>query len=240
MDSQYRNLVDGDNHLRQSDHGSAGSDSSEGGGGSFGNGFGGGGEVGAAVKKHNHMIHLHLIPHIYVPVVHSGTGFSDAKSAFHHATVGEGPSPLSPSPVHHHTSDPSHEFPTGSGGDAIGGIGSAHGVPSGPGEIAPSALNVPSSADGDHHDHGITGAGNFNGHSGETSYYTLPEEQVHHHQHADLQEDFGNTLDDPGTHQHDYEVSPNSAPGEPHQYQVPLHVGISYKFVSLLRPTDSF
>lgn len=219
--------MDGDNHLRlsQSDHASTGSDSSEG-GGSFSGGFGGGSDVGAAVKKHNHMIHLHLIPHIYVPVVHSGTGFSEAKNAFHHANVGDGSSPLSPSPVHHHPSDSSPEFPSGggggSGGDAVGGIGSAHGVPSGPGENAPSSLTAPSSAGGDH-DHGITAAGNFNGHSGETPYYTtLPEEQVHHHQHQDVQEDFGNTLDDLGTYHHDYEVSPNSVPGEPHQYQVSL------------------
>lgn len=199
VDTQYRNMVADhvDNHLGSSstaDHGSSGSDSGDGGTFSGINaGFGGnGGEIGGPGKKHNHMIHLHLIPHIYVPVVHSA-GYSEAKN--YHTTI-EGGSSTAPA---QNSDDLLSEFHTG------GDTGSVQG-PSNSAEN-PSTTAI--------HDHS-----NFNGHSGESPFFTLSEESVHQ-QHQNTHENFGNAID---SIHHDYEAPANSGSDEPHQYQVLVYV----------------
>lgn len=215
VDSQYQNMVgdDHDNQLRSSpslsDHLTVvGSDGDV---GSVGGGY---------LKKHNHMIHLHLIPHIYVPVVHSA-GFPEAKHFHHHGAAAEDGDPPSSLPAVHHQSDghtvdhlSSAEFPAvDGGGTGPGGTGS--------GESATSA--------GSDHDHG-----NYNGHSGETSYFTITEDAVVNQQNPalpDLNVDdhFGNAVDSGGGGgggvNHDYEAPVHTAHDEPHQYQV-CKVGI--------------
>lgn len=223
-----------DNHLGSSstaDHGSSGADSGD--GGTFsgvGAGFGAvsnSGEVGGLGKKHNHMIHLHLIPHIYVPVVHSA-GYSEAKN--YHTSV-EGGS--STAPVHN-SNDLSSEFHA-----SAGDTGSAHG-PTGSAENPSSAviedhnhgnfngIHDQGSFNGipDHgnfngiHDHGhfngIHDHGNFNGHSGESPFFALSGDNVHQH-HQNMHENTDNTI---GSVHHNYDMPSNSGSGEPHQYQV--------------------
>lgn len=217
---------------------SGGGGSFGGGGGGFGgNGFGvtafnGGGLGGGGGKKHNHMIHLHLIPHIYVPIVHAA-GYSESKNGYQ---VSEEEPPRSP--VYHHatTVNASPESFQSAGGDGVGGVsgggvsggggggdtvGGVSGVgatgpasPTGPADIP----SVPSTAAGaDAADHG----GGFNGHSGETTYYTITEDQVQH-VHHDVNEQPVNAVDGQS---HDYEAPSSPAPDEPHQYQVTRMAG---------------
>lgn len=197
-----------DNHLRlphtqSSEHLSTGPDSGgisyNGGGGSGGSGAGAGPGL---PQKHNHMIHLHLIPHIYVPVMHSA-GFSEAKN--YHATVEDGSSLSSPV---QNSADTSSEFQVG---DVASNGGSSQAGISGSGENPTSASVTGGGAAGDH-DHG-----NFNGHSGESSYYTISDDAVQH-LHQDLHDHYGNGIDNHNNH--DYEVPSNSVHEEPHQYQV--------------------
>lgn len=203
VDSQYRNMVDDDRsdnsgHLRSSspppslvaeDHSTAGSDSSDSSDISGGFSGVGGGSVGGLDKKHNHMIHLHLIPHIYVPVMHS-SGYAEVKN--YQATGAE--DGLSSSlPV-----QPPDSGPEFHGGGATG----------------PPASGLAENAAGDH-DHG-----NYNGHSGETAYYTISEDAIRQNGGQDARDNFGNTLDN-DDHHHDYHVPPSSSTSdEPHQYQV--------------------
>lgn len=165
-------------------------------------------------KKHNHMIHVHLIPHIYVPVVHSGGGggvggFDAGKHYGQPAGSDEGLlSPSLPAALH---PDASSEFQHGDM-TAAGG---------------PSTVDLPPSSAGNDHD-----LGNFNGHSGETAYYTISEDAVHQHNQEQLRDNFGNALDVDNDvnnnhhlhHHHDFDVNSNSAPDEPHQYQVSFRV----------------
>jgi len=198
-----------DNHLRPSaltvDHGPSGSD---GGGGDGGDGFGAGNrdEVGGPAKKHNHMIHLHLIPHIYVPVMHSA-GYSEAKN--YHTTVVEDGSPSS-APSHDLSSEYHHTVDVAAGSPQQG--------PSGPGEN-PSAAGA------------VEDHGNFNGHSGESPYFTVSEDAAIHQQHHQTltPEHFGNAVDN--TH-HDYEAPSSSVSEEPHQYQVCDNVFGGFLFFS--------
>ncbi|KAE9531484.1 hypothetical protein AGLY_010690 [Aphis glycines] len=213
VDTNYRNMVGGhvDNHLRSSqtpsvEHVPAELDN----GGFSGNGIsysggngGSAGGVGAGIgKKHNHMIHLHLIPHIYVPIMHSA-GFSEVKN--YHATVEDGSSLASPV---QNSVDTSSEF---QGGDvaATGGSGQSGTLSSGGTGESPGSVTTGATGDHDH--------GNFNGHSGETSYYTISDDTVQH-LHQDLHDHYGNGIDN--SHNHNYEVPSNSVPEEPHQYQV--------------------
>lgn len=206
VDTQYRNLMD--NHLGSSsttDHGSSGVDSGD--GDTFGGvstGFGtinNGGEVGGLEKKHNHMIHLHLIPHIYVPVVHSA-GYSEAKN--YHTSVEGGTSTV---PLQN-ANDLSSEFHIGAGE-----TGSVQGPSN-------SAEN-PSAAAVEDHNHGnfngIHDHSNFNGHSGESPFFTLSGDSNHQH-HQNVHENVGNVID--SVVHHNYEVPSNSGSEEPHQYQV--------------------
>ncbi|KAL5241004.1 hypothetical protein ACI65C_008414 [Semiaphis heraclei] len=214
VDSHYRNMVGDhvDNHLRlpstpSSEHLSTGSDNSGGFSGSGinynGGGYGGSVSAGAGpAKKHNHMIHLHLIPHIYVPIMHSA-GFSEAKN--YQATIEDGSSLSSPV---QNSVDTSSEFHVGDGAATSGSGQSGTSNSGGTGENPSSAAAGPT---GDH-DHG-----NFNGHSGETSYYTITDDAVQH-LHQDLHDHYGNGIDN--NHNHEYEAPPNSVPDEPHQYQV--------------------
>jgi hypothetical protein len=171
----------------------------------------GGGSGAGHAKKHNHLIHLHLIPHIYVPIVHS-SGFTEAKN--YHSTVEDGS--LSPSPNLHHSVDSSSssEFQT----SEVGGTSGATGT-SGPGE-SPSAAAESHTPTGDVNEHD-NGSSNFNGHSGENTYYTITEDAVQH-VHHDLHENYGNAIDNNSNNNHDYEVpGSNQVPvEEPHQYQV--------------------
>ncbi|XP_026811719.1 uncharacterized protein LOC113552902 isoform X1 [Rhopalosiphum maidis] len=222
VDAHYRNLVGDhvDNHLRSpqtpsSEHISAELNSggfSGGGIGYSGGGYGGGvnvgngggvGGVGAGIaKKHNHMIHLHLIPHIYVPIMHSA-GYSEVKN--YHTTVDDGPSLASPV---QNSVDTSSEFHVG---DVTAAGGSSQSGTPGSGGTGEGPVSATAGATGDH-DHG-----NFNGHSGETSYYTITDDTVQH-LHQDLHDHYGNGIDN--NHNHEYEAPSNPVPEEPHQYQV--------------------
>lgn len=207
MDAHYRNVMEEhDNHLRSStsssEHAVAGSDSSGDGSGGLSFGVGNGG--GSPVKKHNHMIHLHLIPHIYVPVMHPAD-FPETKSYHHHT-------PAEDAFTSQHVSvDTPSEFSVGDGTPAAQGSGSGeHQQP-------------------DDHD-----TGNFiNGHSGETSYYAVAEDpqQMSSPQHQDhgstMNDNFGNSIVDGvggigggGGSNHDYEAPSGLTHDEPHQYQV--------------------
>ncbi|XP_003248014.1 uncharacterized protein LOC100568811 [Acyrthosiphon pisum] len=220
VDTQYRNMVGDhvDNHLRlpptsSSEHLSTGPDSGGGfsgggisyNGGGYGGGVSGGSAGGAGAglaKKHNHMIHLHLIPHIYVPIMHSA-GFSEAKN--YQATIEDGSSLSSPV---QNSLDTSSEFHAG---DVVATGGSGQSGTSNSGGTGENPVSVTAGPAGDH-DHG-----NFNGHSGETSYYTISDDAVQH-LHQDLHDHYGNGIEN--NHNHDYEAPPNSVPEEPHQYQV--------------------
>lgn len=195
--------------------GGSGGGGGVGGGGLGGGGVGGGGVgVGSGVglaKKHNHMIHLHLIPHIYVPIVHS-SGFTEAKN--YHTTVEDGSSSSSPNLHHSVDSSSSSEFQTSEIGGTSGSTGTT-----GPGENPSAAVEAQAPVgDVNENDHG---GNNFNGHSGENTYYTITEDAVQH-VHHDLHENYGNAIDNNSNNNHDYEVPvSNQVPvEEPHQYQV--------------------
>lgn len=222
VDSHYRNMLGDhvDNHLRlpstpSSEHLSTGPDNSGGFSGSGINYNGGGGYGGSVsvsssagagpAKKHNHMIHLHLIPHIYVPIMHSA-GFSEAKN--YQATIEDGSSLSSPV---QNSADTSSEFHVGDGAATSGsGQSDTSNSAGGAGEN-PSSATAAAGPTGDHEN------GNFNGHSGETSYYTITDDAVQH-LHQDLHDQYGNGIDN--NHNHEYEAPPDSVPDEPHQYQV--------------------
>ncbi|XP_025200978.1 uncharacterized protein LOC112598665 [Melanaphis sacchari] len=224
IDTHYRNLINDhvDNNLRSSQSPSSEHISSEldnggfssGGisfnGGGYGNGVSVGnggiaGGVGAGIaKKHNHMIHLHLIPHIYVPIVHSA-GFPEVKN--YHATVEDGSSLASPI---HNSVDTSSEFQVGDV-STTGGVSGPSGTSSSGGTGGESPASVTSSVTGDHD------PSTFNGHSGETTYYTISDDTVQH-LHQNLHEHYGNGAEN--NQNHDYEVPTNAVSEEPHQYQV--------------------
>lgn len=202
VDSQYRNMVDDDRsdnsgHSRSpspspsssaDDHAAAGSDSSDSGDFSSVSDA-----VGGLAKKHNHMIHLHLIPHIYVPVMHS-SGYAEVKNYHATAPAEDGLPPSSPI----QQPDFGSEFNGGGG------------------QTGPATSGLVENAAGDH-DHG-----NYNGHSGETAYYTINEDAAAAvRQHSTQDVNFGNSIDNDDQHHHDYHVPPSSSkPDEPHQYQV--------------------
>jgi len=161
-----------------------------------------GAETGTApaAKKNNHMIHLHLIPHIYVPVMHAA-GYSETKN--YHTTIIEDGSASSQA-----AGDLSTEFHNAGDAAGTGGTGSPQLGPSGAGENHPTDT-------GDVEDHG-----NFNGHSGELPFFTVSEDTAVRHP----PEHFDNAVDN--VH-HDYEAPASTVSEEPHQYQVFVITSVS-------------
>ncbi|XP_050524256.1 uncharacterized protein LOC126895947 isoform X2 [Daktulosphaira vitifoliae] len=152
-------------------------------------------EARGLTNRHNHMIHLHLIPHIYVPVMHQ-TGFtssiSEAKLVDNHSVLDDSSASL----INH---DSSSEFPQTDSieSNSVGQKGST----------TSSEEHV--STEPEH-------SNNLNTHSGESFYSTINEEALA--QQA-LQENFDKNIVSEST-DNNFELSSNAKTEVPHQYQV--------------------